>query len=278
MRYRVGALGVLLVLASVSSMQAADVAVPARPYAAPASSEWIITVGGDVRGIPRYPGSNAFSTAGAPYFDMARPGSPEKFHGPIDGLGFALFDNHVFALGPVGTIIWPRDANDSSTINGLNAVNSTINVGGFVDYWAVPWLRSRAEVMQGFGAGNGVTARLFMDAVVQVTPAITISGGPRARYVTSGTASPYYSVSLAESTVSQLPVYHAGSGWQAVGAGTQLKYRFNPTWATYTFVEYEKLVGPSANSPIVTGLGGNANQWTFGLGLTYSFAVRGLPF
>jgi outer membrane protein len=132
--------------------------------------------------------------------------------------------------------------------------------------------------MQGFGAGHGVTGRFLMDAVIPASPAITISGGPRVRYVTSGTASPYYSVTPAEALVSQLPAYHAGSGWQALGAGTQLKYRINPTWATYTFVEYEKLVGPSANSPIVTGLGGNANQWTFGLGLTYSFAVRGLPF
>ena len=85
----------------------------------------------------------------APYFDMARPGSPEKFHGPIDGLGVALFDNRVVALGPVGTIIWPRDTNDSSALNGLTGVGMTVNIGGYVDYWAVPWLRSRAEVMQG---------------------------------------------------------------------------------------------------------------------------------
>ena len=146
MRYRVGALGVLLVFASVSTLQAADVVVPA---ASASSSDWIVTIGGDVRGIPRYPGSNAFDTAGAPYFDMARPGSPEKFHGPIDGLGFAVFDNRVIALGPVGNIIWARDPNDSSTINGLAGVGATLNIGGFVDYWAVPWLRSRAEVMQG---------------------------------------------------------------------------------------------------------------------------------
>ena len=68
MRYQVGALGILLVFASVSTLQAADVAVPAVPYApaTSAASEWIITIGGDVRGIPRYPGSNAFDTAGAP--------------------------------------------------------------------------------------------------------------------------------------------------------------------------------------------------------------------
>jgi hypothetical protein len=27
---------------------------------------------------------------------------------------------------------------------------------------------------------------------------------------------------------SRIPVYNAGGGWQAVGAGTQLKYRYNP--------------------------------------------------
>jgi MipA family protein len=275
MRYRVGSLGVLLVLASMSSVPAADMSLSPAPSAPPA---WIITIGGDVRGIPRYPGSKAFDTSGAPYFDMARPGSPERFHGPIDGLGMALFDNHVIAIGPVGTIIWPRDLADSSALNGLSNVGTTVNVGGFVDYWAVPWLRSRAEVMQGFGAGNGVTGRLFMDAVIPLSPAVTVSGGPRARYVTSGTAGPYYNVTQAQSIVSGLPAYNTGSGWQAVGVGTQLKYRFNPTWATYGFVEYEKLVGPSANSPIVTGPGGSANQWTFGLGLTYSFTMTGLPF
>jgi outer membrane protein len=77
---------------------------------------------------------------------------------------------------------------------------------------------------------------------------------------------------------SGLPAYNAGGGWQAVGAGTQVKYRFNPTWATYGLIEYDKLVGATAASPIVTGPGGSTSQWTFGVGFTYSFAMSGLPF
>jgi outer membrane protein len=132
--------------------------------------------------------------------------------------------------------------------------------------------------MQGFGGATGVMANLFVDAVIPVTPAVTISGGPRVRYVTSGLESPYFSITQAQSIASGYPVYNAGGGFQAVGAGAQLKYRFNPSWATYGFVEYDKLVGPTANSPIVTGPGGNADQWSVGLGLTYSFAMTGLPF
>jgi outer membrane protein len=275
MRNKVGLLSVLLAVGLVSSGQAADMWAPAAPSAA---SAWVITIGADARAIPRYPGSNAFGMTPIPYFDMARPGSQEKFHGPIDGLGFALFDNRVIAIGPVGSLIWQRKQSYSSSLNGLGNVNYTVNLGGFVDYWAMPWLRARAEVMQGVGAGSGVTGRLFADAVLPVSPAMTWSVGARARYVTSGTESPYFSITQAQSLATGYPVYHAGSGWQAVGAGTQLKYRFNPAWATYGFVEYEKLIGPTEDSPIVTGPGGSANQWTFGVGVTYSFTMTNIPF
>jgi MipA family protein len=157
-------------------------------------------------------------------------------------------------------------------------VGYTLQIGGFVDYWAVEWLRARVEGLQGFGAANGVTANFAVDAVVPLSPALTLSGGPRARVVTSGAESPYFSITQAQSMASGLPAYNAGGGWQAVGAGTQVKYRFNPTWATYGLIEYDKLVGASAASPIVTGPGGSTSQWTLGVGFTYSFAMSGLPF
>ena len=37
-------------------------------------------------------------------------------------------------------------------------------------------------------------------------------------------------------------MFNAGGGWQTIGAGTQLKYRVSPAWASYGFVEYDKLV------------------------------------
>src|SRR5262245_52261530 len=275
MRYRLWSLGILLALVAGSSAGAADInAVPASS----APSGWVVTIGGDARLVPRYTGSNAFSAMPVPYFDMNRPGSPEKFHGPRDGVGFALFDNRVIAIGPVASWIWQRKQSYSSSLNGLGNVDFTGLAGGFVDYWAVPWLRTRAEVMQSFGGATGVMANLFVDAIIPVGPAITLSGGPRVRYVTSGLESPYFSITQAQSIASGYPVYNAGSGFQAVGAGAQLKYLFNPSWATYGFAEYDKLVGPAANSPVVTGPGGGANQWTVGLGLTYSFVMTGLPF
>jgi MipA family protein len=277
MRYQLCSLTTLLLGLFASPVEAADTTVPPAP---PALSGWIITIGADSRAVPRYVGSDsdAWAIVPVPYFDMRRPGSPEAFHSPRDGTGIALFDNGVFAIGPVGSLIWQRKQTASAALNGLGNVNFTGLIGGFADYWAVPWLRTRVEVMEGVGGATGVMTGLSMDAVIPLSTALIWSGGPRARYVTGGLEDRYFSITQAQSIASGLPIYNASSGWQAVGAGTQLKYRFNPTWATYGFIEYDKLVGPTANSPIVSGPAGGSNQWTFGIGLTYSLTMTGLPF
>jgi MipA family protein len=249
-----------------------------KPVEQAAPSDWIITLGGDARAVPRYMGSNQNVIAPAPYADRHRPGTPEPFHSPRDGTGIALYDNGVVAIGPVGSLIWQRRQAASPSLNGLGNVGYTLQVGGYMDYWAAPWFRMRVEGMQGIGAATGVTANFSMDAVVPVSTALTLSGGPRARVDTAAAENPYFGITQAQSAASGLPVYNSGGGIQAVGLGTQAKYRLNPTWATYSFVEYDKLVGATAASPIVSGPGGNANQWTFGIGLTYSFAMGGLPF
>jgi NAD(P)-dependent dehydrogenase (short-subunit alcohol dehydrogenase family) len=45
-------------------------------------------------------------------------------------------------------------------------VNFTGLIGGFADYWAMPWLRSRVEVLGGFGGATGVMTNLSVDAVI----------------------------------------------------------------------------------------------------------------
>jgi outer membrane protein len=249
-----------------------------RPVEQAAPSDWIITLGADARGVPHYMGSNQEIAVPVPYYDRHRPGKPEPFHSPRDGTGVALLDNGMLAVGPVGALIWPRRQTATPSLNGLGDVGYTLQVGGFVDYWAVEWLRTRIEALQGFGAANGVTANVAADAVLPLSPALTLSGGPRARVDTAAAESPYFSITQAQSIASRLPTYNAGGGLQAVGAGTQAKYRFNPTWATYSFIEYDKLIGATAGSPIASGPGGSTNQWTLGIGLTYSFAMSGLPF
>jgi outer membrane protein len=56
------------------------------------------------------------------------------------------------------------------------------------------------------------------------------------------------------------------------GAGVQLRYDISTRWETYTYLEYERLTGDVANSPLIVQRG-TRDQLSAGIGLTYSFDV-----
>ena len=138
-----------------------------------------------------------------------------------------------------------------------------------------PWLRTRAEVRQGFGGHHGVVSDLTADIVVPVTPKLTLSGGPRLTLATDKAQDPYYSVTASQAVSSGLPVYTAKGGVQSWGLGAQARYTWSPQWAAYTYLEYQRLSGDAANSPLVS-LRGSRDQIQVGTGVTYSFDVPAL--
>jgi outer membrane protein len=251
---------------------------PAAPAAyTPAVPDWIVTIGVEPRAVPAWPGSSdsRFGLSVFPLFSIRKAGTPPEFFGARDSFGFSILDLGQVQLGPVGKIIWQRKASSYTDLNGLGDVNYAFQVGGFVNFWAAPWLRLRAEVRQGFGGETGVTGDLFLDAVVPIGQ-FRWSGGPRMTVQSSAAVSPYFSITPAQSAGStvaglpMLPVYNASGGIYSYGAGTQLEYFWNSQWASHVLVEYERLTGSAANSPLVTQRG-SPNQFTFGLGATYSF-------
>jgi outer membrane protein len=99
-----------------------------------------------------------------------------------------------------------------------------------------------------------------------------LSGGPRLSLASGAAQRPYFNVNAAEFAATGLPVYTARGGIYSWGGGVQAKYQWSPQWATHVFAEYERLTGGGANSPIVRRRG-SPNQFTLGLGGTYSFDV-----
>jgi outer membrane protein len=240
----------------------------------PPAYDWTITVGLEGRVEPIFQGSRDFALRPYPLFDIRRFGTPERFHGPRDGFGVGLFEGSNFQIGAVGQYrIARRESDDPAALHGLGNVPWALEVGAFAEYWWVPWLRTRAEVRQGFNGHHGVVADVFMDAVVPVNPQLTMSGGPRVTFATTAATRPYFSINEVQSAASGLPVFAAEGGVRSVGAGAQARYFWTPQWATHAFVEYERLSDDAASSPLVTERG-SANQWTFGLGATHSFDIK----
>lgn len=85
----------------------------------------------------------------------------------------------------------------------------------------------------------------------------------------------YGSITAAQSAATGLPVYNATGGFYSYGAGGQIEYFFNRQWQVHALVEYERITNSAANSPLVT-MRGSPNQFTFGLGATYTFSMHPL--
>ncbi len=261
-------LAVVLGCLSVASLaHAADAVTPA------ANKGLIISVGADLRLLPEYVGADDYMFFPFPLIGWRRAGTPPQFQSTRDGFTVPLYETERFSFGSVAHFLFERRQSDNAALFGLGNVGATLEHGAVVDYWNVPWLRGHAELRGGIGGHHGVVADVALDVVRPLDQRWMVSAGPRVRVASSSALSPYFSVTPAQSIASGLPIFNAGAGVQAVGAGSKARYQWTPEWASHVFVEYDRLVGDAADSPLVSQRG-SRDQVTVGTGFTYSFAWR----
>jgi len=270
---RAAVAGILAALATPMVASAAD--NNARTYGAPAAAyDWTVTLGAEGRDEPQFQGSSRERLRPYPIFAVRRYGAPEPFRGPRDGLDVAVIDEGKYQVGPVGQLVWSqRDKADLQSVRSLGNVPWAAEVGIFAQYWWVPWLRTRIEVRQSFNGHHGIVSDIMTDAIVPVSPRWTLSAGPRLTLATTPAISPYFSITPIQSLASGLPVFDAKGGIRSFGAGAQARYLWTPQLATHAFIEYERLNGDAAGSPLVTQRG-SPDQVTIGFGATQSFDIK----
>ena len=125
------------------------------------------------------------------------------------------------------------------------------------------------------GAHDG---RLISPAVSYSTPlskAIFTNLTVSAVHVDGSYADTYFSVGPVGSAASGLPVFDAKGGWKSYGAsllaGVDLSGDITDGgWGLYGLVNYSRLTGDAKRSPI-TSLRGDADQWLFAAGISYTF-------
>jgi len=233
---------------------------------------WTVTLGAEGRVLPTYEGSSNYRFLPVPLFDVRRAGTPRRFQASRDGASIGIIEFDRFRLGPTLKVRLQRRESDDSKLNGLGDVDFAVELGGFAEYWIAPWLRTRGELRQGVSGHHGLTGDLSADVVVPVTTQLTVSGGPRMAFDSGATMRTYFGVDPVQSALSGLPIYNPSGGVRSYGVGGMARYEITPQWATHVFVEYERMVGSAADSPLVA-LRGSRDQVTTGLGVTYSFDV-----
>jgi outer membrane protein len=261
------ALGLLCLLTPVSAF-AADYGKPG-----PATQTWIVTVGAWTFAQPVFEGSDEYELGVRPILNIRRSDQREWLSLPNDRGIMTLFSTNNFRIGPSFDFIQKRKEGDSDALRGLGTVDWAIEVGAFAEYWPADFARLRAEVRRGFNGHEGFVADFSADFVWRPLPAWTLTAGPRLSLADSEYMSTYFSVTPAQAAGSGLRVYDAGGGVKSAGAGASLTYQWTPQIATTAFLEYARLLGDAADSPIVTERG-SPDQVTVGLGVKYTFSVE----
>ncbi|MXQ11969.1 MipA/OmpV family protein [Microvirga makkahensis] len=254
--------------ASISA-QAADPVFTILPES---PSGWIVTLKGNLRAQPTYPGADDLSFIGYPSFSLRRAGTVERFSAPDDGLSFSFLDDSTLRFGAVGRFVGGRYLEDDRRLLGLNKIKWAVEPGLFVEYWPVDFLRARAEIRHGINGHDGFVADLGLDAV-QTFGAFTLSAGPRLSLGDSEFTRTYFGVTPEEAALNgQVEAYRPSGGITSVGATASASYVWSEQWTTTAFVSYRRLVGDAADSPIVRTFG-SENQVGLGLTASYSFGI-----
>jgi outer membrane protein len=175
-----------------------------------------------------------------------------------------------FSIGPSFRFVPERDDDDYSELEGLGDVDAAFEFGATAAYRYEMW-RGFATVRHGFGGHHGIVGKLGVDAVVEPTPRLSVSAGPRLHFADSDYLDTYLGVTAAQSAASGLSEFDPDGGLKGVGVEAEARFALTPRWSIVGSAGYERLVGDAADSPI-TGVG-SENQFTAALGLTYRFGL-----
>lgn len=235
----------------------------------------LITVGIGAQAYPIFPGSNELGIYPMPIIDVRRPGQRIKFEAPDEGFGFGLLGRESrFNLGPTVQFQGRRDEDDVGAAVGN--VGFTVEAGAFVEAYLGESLRVRAEGRQGIGGHEGLIGDVGMDFIARDEDRTIFSIGPRVRLADDDYMNAYFGISPAASVNSGIAVYTPEGGVFSVGGTAGIRHQFGSDgrWGVHGYARYDRLVRDAADSPIVTGFG-SANQYSAGLGFSYTFRTGG---
>jgi outer membrane protein len=209
-------------------------------------------------------------------FDVYRAGDREWLTLPNDAASITVYEAGNFRAGIAADLISGRFQNSGDAVHGLHDVDYTVEVGGFLEFYPVPFLRTRAELLQGVTGAEGFTANLMADFIYQPTPQWLFTAGPRLKFVDNNYNDAFFSISPLDSFQSSfsglpfLPPFTAKGGLYSAGVDATVRYNLTESISLRAFAEWNRLTGDAADNPLVR-LRGSEDQFQFGLGAAYKF-------
>ena len=229
---------------------------------------WAIEVG-FVGGVsPDYEGSNDYEFGMGPNFSITWK-DLIWFKGK--SLGVNLLKRDGWTAGPLVAKSSSRDDDDNDKLDGLDDIDSSIEVGGFAKYRKKPF-RFELDIRHDPGSGHegalieaGAGFAFPFDKPLFVAMAQTTWASDN--YMES-----FFGISTKESGRSGLKEFDADSGIKDIGIKLTSGFSFRENWKMGLSFQYKRLLGDAADSPIVD----DEDQFLAGMSIMYSWGSKKL--
>jgi MipA family protein len=189
----------------------------ASPFSA--GSAWVVTLGGFGCAQPSFPGADAYAFAPRPIVDIYRAGDRTWLTLPTDAFSFTVYSTGDFRFGAAADYILNRSHQGDGVLRGFPDINFTSETGAFAEYYPLPFLRTRIELLQGISGTDGFVANLMADYIFVPDPAWLLTAGPRVYLVNTQYQSRYRKIGQCDKwnsclTAAKIEAAHQERPWQ----------------------------------------------------------------
>lgn len=212
-----------------------------------------ISVGIGALTTPEYLGSSEQELYVIPFatLDYKINETDSLFVNPIRGIGGQRKFNDKLTAGITGNIRTSRDAEDADLLTGMADVDTTLELGPFVEYKFNPAFTLGANLLlDTLDAHQSYTASLYSRyRLASPIKKLRLTLSSALTYYGEDFADTYYSVKTSEAIAGR-PAYEAQASLGELSVGINGMYFIDNNWFVNTSLGYKHLLGDAADSPL----------------------------
>lgn len=213
----------------------------AAPVAAVAQDRvFSADVGLGVSVAPTYPGSD--DVEAAPWVLWRNAGFSRPGENAVRAQGFSI--------SPSFGVVGERSVDDDDALAGLEEIDRAFELGARASYTAGA-MTGYASLRKGFGGHEGLTGEAGVKYRTDASDRLSLWSGLEVGYGDGDYNQTYFGVTDAEAVTSSFGAYDLGGGINKVSAKLEARYSLNDNTAILGEVEYGRIVGDAADSPLV---------------------------
>ena len=186
---------------------------------------------------PDYPGSD--DAEAGPWLIWRNPGFGQPGSTQREG----------FSIAPSFGTVGEREASDNPDLAGMEDLDRAYELGLRVSYGMGP-VTTSASLRRGFDGHEGLTGEIGAKYRTDLSDRVSLWSGLSLGYGDGDYNATYFGVAPAEAAPGR-PAYDIGGGINRAAISFEARYALTENTALLGEVEYGKLIGDAADSPVV---------------------------